>query len=497
MSRILVGLLLLLATTVGLALTEGRLLSQSSSGRTAVFNLGVHDGIQEGEYAVIVKQIRDNTFRDLRYVPAAKARSIKVTTESSIWILYHVYDAELLVRGQKFVVLTESHMLRGQRSPRIGKTTVVAPSGRGGDVARSAVASDKERMTKRGAEYNTIARPHQNKMKSDHDFEVIDLEEWEKARGQRYRSALYRSPNKEEFRRAYRLETFHNLVGSYLERVNHPDFSYDKFYDEQMRATGFNEFREKNVYDNEYDTYIHAESVKKTEDARIYRSILEKGESWSEDFSDEELRKMLRIVSVMQEQDRRETVVSRPMRNSLTFEYGLIMNDSQSDRDAGYRRNRLSEIGFDYEMTPFLRHGTLERFTLNAGGKRGATAFDSNGTNVDFDLYTGLLGANWYPFYAPYVQHAPLVFFGTFVRSGYGTANSPSRNVGARYSVFGFPGFRAGMRFILRNNVGLRIVGSMETLKLERSEVSGQGTELAESDSLVEGKLNVGLSYSF
>lgn len=497
MYRTLLGLIMLMASSMAFGLTEARLLSQSSSGRTVVFNLGVHDGIREGDYGVIAKQIRDQDIRDLRYVPAAKVKNIKVSTDSSIWIIYHVYDAELMINGQKYVVLTESNMLRGQRHPRIGKTSVVAPKGKGTQMTKLAVASDKDRLAKLDRNYQTLAKTHDQKMKSDNDIELVDLEEWEKARGQRYRSALYRSPHKDEFRRTYRLDTFHNMVGAYLERVNDPDFSYDKFYEEQMREGWSNEFRKKNTFDNEYDSFLYAQSLKKTEDARIYRSILEKGESWSEDFSDEELRNVLRMVSVVQEQERRVTVVSRPKRSSLTFEYGFIMNDTQTDRDTTHRRDRLSEIGLEYEVTPFLRHQTLERFTFTLGGKKTATAFDSEGANVDFDILTAAFGANWYPFHAPYVLYAPLFFVGAYVRSGYGTATTGNSDVGAKYSAFAFPGLRAGARFIFKNNVGLRIVGSMETLQLERNQVNSLGSELAESPSFVEGKINVGLSYSF
>ena len=71
----LMGLTLMLLV-IGLpawSLTEARLLNQSSSGQTVLFNLGSLDGIREGDYAVVVKQIRSVENRELRFIPVAKA----------------------------------------------------------------------------------------------------------------------------------------------------------------------------------------------------------------------------------------------------------------------------------------------------------------------------------------------------------------------------------------------------------------------------------------
>ena len=48
---------LIVITLPAWAVSEARLLNQSASGKTVVFNLGGLDGIRSGDYAVVVKQI--------------------------------------------------------------------------------------------------------------------------------------------------------------------------------------------------------------------------------------------------------------------------------------------------------------------------------------------------------------------------------------------------------------------------------------------------------
>ena len=100
------GILLLSVIAMPLfAMSEARLLNLSTSGQTALFNIGSQDGLVEGDFAVIVKEIRDLSFRDLRLVPVARAKNIKLNTGNSVWILFKIFDAELMVKGQPFLIL--------------------------------------------------------------------------------------------------------------------------------------------------------------------------------------------------------------------------------------------------------------------------------------------------------------------------------------------------------------------------------------------------------
>ena len=490
-------LLALVVTSNAKALSGARLINQSSSGNTALFNLGIHDGVKEGDYAVIVKEIRSLESRDLRLVPVAKARNVKINTGHSVWILYKIYDRELLNKGDKYLILSESLMLSGRRDPRFGRISVISDKDKVSQQTKQALAEDKDRLSRLKKLYPEISPNHERDMRSDGDGELIDVEEWQKIKGTKYRTALYKSPYQQDFKRQLRLETFQKLVTAYLQKVNDPKFNYDQFYDEQKKSAFANEFRVRSNFDSEYENFLSYQAQKATSDAKLYRSILEKGDRWSEDFSDEEMRAVLNSVSVLQEKDRKEFVMSKPNRYTVFVGYGMGFNDSQSEKDTGYRRDHLYQVDLDFEAVPLLKHPTLERLTFNASVRSNKTAFESEQQNVSFDETSFTLGANWFPLYASYATEAPVIFLGLYVRSGWGHAVAPTVNEKANYTVLAAPGFRAGLRYNFRNNVGIRLMGSLESLSLDSYEQSKTNSVLPATTSIPDGKLNFALAYSF
>jgi hypothetical protein len=326
---------------------------------------------------------------------------------------------------------------------------------------------------------------------------LIDIEKWEENKASRYRSSLYKGPHKEEWSKQLRLVTFEKLVTAYIERVNDPDFNYDSFYEKQKKSQFANEFVDQSDYQSEYGKFLRRESSKSTVDAKLYRSILEKGESWSEDYSDEELRQVLNQVSVLQEKDRRNWVMVKPTRYMVAVDYGSYLTNSQSDKDPRYARDNRYSMESDFEFIPILKHPTLERVTLNANARLNHTAFKANTFNADLDEYSLSLGANWYPVQAPYTVETPIFLIGAYFRAGYARAHAPTVAEKANYTLLSFPGIRTGFKYLMRNNFGIRLLLSLETLKLERYEVSKFNSILPESTNLVESKVSFGLIYAF
>lgn len=479
------------------ALNEVRLLNISSSGQTAVFNLGSFDGVKEQDFAVIVKEIRSLDSVDLRLIPVARARNVKINTDASVWILYKVFDPELLVRGDKFLILSETELLNGRRDPRFSRLTTVgrmkqSPT----QIAKGGLSNDQKAMVKLKGKYKEGRKLHDEKAIINEDGTLVDLERWEGLKGERYRVALYKSPSQEDFRREMRLATFEKLVTNYLRQINDPNFNYDRFYEEQMRTEYANEFRKQSNSNTEYKSYVEQRSAQYKNDLKIRRFQLENGDVWSEDFSDEELKENLKSISAFQEKDRREYLVANPPKYSVFLDYGFIINDSQTDSDP-YQRNGRASIEAGFEFIPFLKHRTLERFSLFGSLRRNQTAFETDGTNAGVDEVSLTAGANWYPLYTAYTVEAPVFFIGTFLRSGYATVAAPTPGDKANYTVLSVPGLWGGLRYNLRSGVGLRVLAAMETLNLDRYEANKEGSILPDSTRLVEARVSFGLNYMF
>lgn len=478
------------------ALGEARLIGISTSGQTAQVNLGRLDGIVEGEYAVLVKEIRKLNSNDLRLVPVANARNIKVGAHHSIWILYKVFDPELLVKGDPFIVLSESELLKGRREKKFGRLTVVTSEKETASQTKEALSEDKDRLSKLKDQYPEVETLHKRETRSDADGELIDVENWTEIKNERYRTALYKSPYQDDFRRQLKLSTFEKLVTAYLKKVNDPDFNYDTFYEEQMRESFSNDFRKKSNFATEYEKFLSRESQKATEDAKLLRALVEKGEAWSENFSDEELTNILKQISVLQERDRKIRVMVEPKRFTAYLGYGMNLTNDQAPSDS-YRRENLYSTELQLEAVPILKHESFERFTIDAGFRSNKSAFESTNYNLSMDEISFNAGLNWYPLYSPYAVEAPALFVGTYMRTGTADIKSSTVNQKGKYTVYSLPGVRAGMKFNFKNNIGLRIAFGVETLKLERYEASVLNSVLPERKNLTEGKMNFSLAYSF
>jgi hypothetical protein len=489
--------LTLLACAQSWGMYEARLLKQSATGQTVLFNLGRHEGVTEGDYAVVVKQIHDLNERTMRIVPAAKAKNIKINSDSSVWILYSILDKDLLKNGEKFLILSETDVMKGRRDPRFGRLTTVSPKGYETQTAKNALSDDADRLSRRSGKYEVSTMNHEKESRLDGDGQLVDVEKWEKTKDTYHRSALYKSPSQAEFQKQMRVSTFEKMVSAYLRKVNEPNFSYDRFYDEQMKSEVAQEFRKRPVTDSEYQKFLLSQSDRKTADAKVYRALLEKGETWSEDFTDEELSGVLKNVSVLQEKDRREYLRHEAFRYTVTAAYNVNLSDPQTGADKGYRRNDLYAAEVSFEATPFLKQPTLERLTVFLSARLNKSAFEEQNTNLRFDDRSIAGGLNWYPLYAPYEYQAPVIFLGMYFRTGFGNLESPLSNEKANYSVTSFPGFQAGIRYNFRNKIGVRLLASLETLQIERFENNKAETILPESASLSDGKFGMGLSYSF
>jgi len=294
-----------------------------------------------------------------------------------------------------------------------------------------------------------------------------------------------------------RLSTFEKMVTAYLQRVNHPDFNYEAFYEEQMKSSFSNEFKKKSNFNTEYEDFIFKQSHKKNADAKIYRSLLEKGDSWSEDFSDEELERTLKQVSVLQEKDRRIGIMSKPKRWSVFLDYGIGFLDSQTSDDPKYRRDNLNSVDVSGELAPFLTHEKLGKFTLELGVRANKTAMDANSYNANVDEKSIAGGLNWYPFHMPATYETFLFFTGVYVRSGVATLDAPTAAEQSNYSILAFPGVKLGFKYTFRNSISVRVVGSFETLHLDQVESNKLVSALPERENLVEGKTSFGIGYSF
>ena len=491
------GWILLLLSFNSLALTQTRLLQVSTSGQTVVFDAGVHEKLKENEFGIILKQVTSlNNQNALRVVPVGKARNVKVGTDHSVWVIFDLYQDNLLHKGDVFTLLTETNMLSGRKSYDVKRLQVVSSQKDVKAAGRDSLTSEADRLAK-VKNYKKTHINHESGYKSDEDFELIELEKWAKHKEKRYRTGLYRSQNTEEFKRNLRLEVFEGLVTQYLQRVNDPDFNYASFYDEQMREPGSNFFRKRSNLSTVWENHLAHNQKTMESNAKLSRSLLENGERWSEDYSDEELGVLLGKISIAQEKDRKARVVSRPARFHLAVDYSQIVSNHQTDTDKTYQKSSRYAVNADLEFVPMVKHPLWERFAINVQGTLTDDAIGLAGRNFDRNDQSFTMGVNWFPFFAPYTEKVANFYLGTYFRAGYSKMRSSVYDEKGNYTLMSIPGFRAGLRYTFRNKVSLRVIGNIETVSFEKTGSNVYNSNLPGSISKTDMNLALGLGYSF
>lgn len=472
-------------------------MSQSASGQTILFNIGHLEGIKAGEFAAILKPIRRPEEMDLRMVPVGKARCIKVNSDSSIWVVYRVFDGELLVPGDKFELLTESKMLSGRKNYSISRTEIVSDKKSIRQDTFEALEGDRERLTKMDRKYKAERELHRPEERFQDDFNIVDSSVWEKERGVAYKSPLYRGPQREEFRRVVRIETFEKLVSAYLKRVNDPEFSYETFYAEQKKEEHDQNFRKKSTFVTEYDNFLESKSKEKSKEAEIYRAMLVRGESWSDDFSDEELRTMLGRVNRVEESMRRDKVREWAFKHQLSFSTGFGMYNNETKDDPNNSKGGGQEFELGYEFFPFAKVDGWQNWTFFGSFRLNTTTFGYETYNVESSEYSGALGVNLYPWLAPQTIDKVLPFVGVYGRFGRSNLTTLATKETGRYTVVAMPGIHAGIKYQLSNGISLRVRGHIEKQQLEVIETKFLGANLPDRADLIDAKLGVGIGYAF
>ncbi len=476
---------------------EVRLISQSASGQTILFNIGHLEGIKAGEFAAILKPIRNPQDIDLRMVPVGKARCIKVGSDSSIWMVYRVFDGELLVAGDKFELLTESKVLAGRKRYSVGRTEIVGHKGEVKKNTYEALEGDRERLSKLSNKYQTDKLNHLPEDRFEDDFNVVDVTKWDSEKGIAYKSPLYRGPERAEFRKVVRIETFEKMVSAYLKRVNDPGFSYETFYAEQKKEEDAHEFRKKSTFVTEYDNFLEAKSKEKNKEAKIYQAMLARGDSWSDDFSDEELRTMLGRVGRVEENVRRYKIQEWGFKHQLSFSAGLGMYNNETKDDPDNSKGGGKEFELGYEFFPFAKVDGWQNWTFFGSFRLNTTSFGHKTYNVESSEYSGALGVNVYPWYPPQTIDKVLPFIGVYGRFGRSKLTTLATQETGDYTLVALPGLHGGIKYQLANGVSLRVRGHIEKQQLEVIETKYLGANLPDRADLIDAKLGVGIGYAF
>ncbi len=478
---------------------EARLLSKSSSGKTALFNIGDLDLVKAGDFGVIMRRVADQQDNQIRVIPVAKGRVIKTGKTTSLWYLYELTDSVQLIMRDSYILTTETITMRGRKLLQSERLKIVSPTTEVDKNLLSKREGDKDLLSKKKDTYLTYRSAHQSGEKWARDGELIDLDAWidiDQEGKRQFAESLWRSPSEKDFAEKKRLETFEKMVTTYLQKINDPAFDYNKFYSAQVKdSTG--EYRMSVVNQTEYQEFLENEQEKMQQDARLYRRLLDKGQAWSEDFSDEELAEVINKVGISYEQERRRNIQSTRYNWLLMGSFGLNLldNENRVDQANATAAKWSLEVGGELFIAP--RHDSLQRISLVGSFRNARDGISVGDLNARIDDYSFSGGIFWHPFQSPFVVGQNIFFVGLGMRTGVMRLSTPSNGDQANYTILSLPTVQAGIKYTFKTGVGLRLSGQLENVSLEKIENNSPEVQLPSRAEFIDGRINIGLTKLF
>jgi len=479
---------------------EARITTISPSGKTAIINMGSIEGVKEQDYAVLVKKVRDLKDSTMRLVPVAKTRFIKVDKNRSFLILFRTFSEKLL-QNDLVLVLTESDLLSGRAELNVGRNKIISPPSELAKSLHQLEQRDKDLLSKKEKNYRSLQKNFDIDQKFNDEFVLTDVEKWKVIEGEdrqvKMPESIYRSEFKEDFIQKKRLETFEKLVVNFLQKVNRPGFDYAEFYYKNMRDPVFHEFREGLNYQNEYLAFLEEEAKRNDRDAYLYRQLLEKGQSWSEEFTDDELERLLGRVGVVYEQERRRVIMSNRFKfqGHLTGGFNFLDNENRFDNQNARSAKWHSEVGVRF--FPFNQVDKLNQLAFEGQFKYGVDGVSLGTYNAQSTETSGTFYVVFYPFASPYVVDKNSFYIAIGGKTGFANLSVPSLNDSANYSSFALPVLQTGLIYNFISGYGLRISLTVEKSSLEKVDSEETGSVLPRQTTLQEGRLAIGLTKFF
>lgn len=266
---------------------------------------------------------------------------------------------------------------------------------------------------------------------------------------------------------------------------------------EQKRNRHNSEFQDRSLRGSAFKRYEKAMALESSREEKMYEDLLSKGESWSDEYSDEELGELLYNVGAVKEKERRQTFAAQHFNYQLYGSFGLnlVNNENLGDRENTQQSKYDVEGAFEWYL--FKKIEELNQFSLEFSARRSTDAFTTGEYNATSVEYSGAFHLNWHPFYSPNVLERNIVYLGILFRYGLARHEIGSLGETGNYQVFTFPGFRGGVKYNFSNGFGVRAGAALENIVSDRLVRTSDEGELPDRIDHLEGKLSIGLSRFF
>ena len=472
------------------------LINISSSGRTIYLDRGRFEDVGKDDFAFLVQKVPISNDKYI-YRPVAKLKVIKLFDRESTWIAYKIFYPSALVKQSKLFLLSESALLKGRRELKISRMDIVTNGDVKGDLNDLLLEGD--RIAYKNKDYKIIDSPHKKQRHFEDDIELIDINEYKSKLGddKLYVSGIYRSPHAKEFADRRRYRTFEKIVMAYLKKYNDPTFDKAKFlskYDYRLNQY----VSTHSAFAGAKEKYANKMANEAAKDEEFYQKLKKKGERWSEDYSDQELSRILNRMSVIREKQRRSNMISLDFSYQGYLGMGINLLNNENLNDSQTSQPSRVDVELGLEGYPFDNLRESERFMLEISMRRALDGFYGGNLNITSEEYSVAGHINWYPFNKPGTMEENILFLGLHMRFGFARLSNATFDEVGNYQVFSFPGLRGGIKYNLKNGYGVRITTAYENIVVDRlAKTTDEFGALPDRANYIEAKIAMSLSKFF
>lgn len=474
-----------------------KIVQTSTSGKTIILDKGLNHFIQNKDYGVLLEKTFNKKEKRFYYKPVAKIKAVKVFNETSIWVAYKIFISKSIIKDARMLMLSETALLQGRKLLKVDRSKIVTTKNNTTKQVADSLKESPEALGTKNVAYSSNKKLHDKQNILSSDANLVDIDQWEDLAGNSKHSAvsIYKSPHSKEFSKQQRVQTFEKMVVAFIRKYNDPKFTLKRLY-YGIRSNGENpELDSEGIQGSYFTRYLEEEEKIEEKENKVFADLKNKGESWSDDYSDEELSELVYNIGSIKERERRETISAHKFKHQIYTVFGtnLVNNENLQDRDNTAQSKYDFEIGWENYFLKDIEG--LNQLTLELSGRRAVDAFSiGGGYNATSVEYSVAAHFNWYPFYLPNVLEENIIYFSVILRTGLSALSLSEDNESGNYQISSFPGFKVGIKYNFTNSFGVRASFGLEDITASRIAREFDDGNLPDQISYREGKLSFGIS---
>ncbi|MGB0452825.1 MAG: hypothetical protein ACPGJV_03850 [Bacteriovoracaceae bacterium] len=439
-----------------LELWGAKVLNISESGKTMKVAVGHLDGVRPGTYAKVFRQTGTKNNPKLHLVGTAEV--VQSRPRSSFWYFERMDHAALIEEGNSIKIATLKRSLKG-RTLKVSSRKVILPEGK--SVKRYILDEDQgmpSELVFKSKDYSEDKGVIRTSIDRNEHMIARNFEVWQRKQGIEYIDEYLNDVNLKkstdqanpidvaDIERRENKKIFNSTIDGVQDKMNKLEFGVTGLYKEQEKDEQISQVTKKVQLENVYEKKIRERREARHVGPYALERIRRRGDRWSSDMNDEELRRFFVQSGIEKERRRQELALDRRAGNEILLRMttALVANTAVDDSNNQGMDYALS-LGYEYHLsrTSF----DIKKWTIELQAEIGLRYYDIGGLNGKFNERSFLGVLNYYFYNRPDQVRKYLIYAGLGLRRGEATMSNPNLTRDYNYQLVTLPTTQIGLKY--------------------------------------------------